>query len=77
VAAQKVKVVHNEVDPEPIEIIAQSIIDIDAAMKAINNTRLSRRAVVLLIKDQTNLSIGDINRVLTAIGELKKYYIKA
>lgn len=74
--SQKVKIIRNEIDPEPVEVIAQSIADVADAMKAIHRTRLSLRAVALLVKDQTNLGMGDIFKVLNSLQSLEKQYLK-
>lgn len=72
----KANVIRNEVDPEPVEIIAQHIADVADAMKAINSTRLSRRAICLLVRDQTGLGICDISKVLDSLSDLEKDYLK-
>jgi len=66
----------NEENPETVEVIAKSIIDIAEAMQRIENTPLNRRALVVLIKDQTGLPQRDINLVLNSITDLKKDFIK-
>lgn len=72
----KVIVKRNVENPEPVEIIAQSIIDIADAMKRIEVAALSRRAIVCLIKDQSGLPARDINCVLDCLRDLKADFIK-
>lgn len=75
--AQTVRIKSNEENPEPIEIIAQSIIDVSAAFEKIAQSRLSKRAVVLLIRDATrNISINDIEVILDVVPRLKDIYLK-
>jgi hypothetical protein len=73
---QTITVKVNEENPEPLEVIAQSIVDISDAFKKINESRLSRKAVVLLLQDLTRLSQRDINLVLDAAPKLKQFYVK-
>lgn len=74
--AIKTKVKLDEENPEPMEIVAKAIIDISSAIKKMDAGRLKRRAVVLLIQDQTKLPINHIERVLNAIGDLEKDYVR-
>jgi len=67
------------IQPEPpiaAEIIATAIVDIAQAMKAINNTRLTRKAIVALIQDQSKLSKNTINIVLNNLNDLEKDWLK-
>lgn len=74
---QTVTIKSNEENPEPIEIIAQSIINVATAFEKISQSRLSKRAVVLLIKDATrNISINDIEVILDVVPRLKDIYLK-
>jgi len=66
----------NEENPEPTEIIAQAIIDIAAGMKKINEGRLGRHALIVLIKDRSGVSQTNIKLVLDAITDLKRAYIR-
>lgn len=66
----------SEENPEPTEIIAKSIIEIAEAVGKLENSRLKSRAIYLLIRDQTGLPLGEIERVLNAAADLKRDYIK-
>lgn len=75
----EVKIKQNEQNPEPIELIAQAIIDISMAFKKIENSPLKKRALTLLIQDACpgkNISMSAIETILNTIPELEKYYIK-
>lgn len=52
------------------------IIAIDEAVKRLLNGPVKRRAIVLLIKDQCGISMMEIDKVLLALGELRKAYLK-
>lgn len=73
---QTITVKSNEENPESIELIAESIIKVAEGFNIINNSRLERRAVLLLLRDITGLNMGDIAKVLDAAPKLKHYYIK-
>lgn len=73
---QKVNVIRNSENPEPLEIIAQSIIEISNGFKKLASSKIKPRVLYLLIKDLTGLPIGTIEKVLNAIPELEKQFIK-
>lgn len=73
---QTITVKTNEENPEPLEIIAESIIEISQAVKKINQSRVDRKVVLLLIKHQTGISFSQIEKVLDAAANLEKHYIK-
>lgn len=74
---QTITVKSNEENPEPLELIAQSIIQVSEAFAKINSSRLKQRVVVLLIRDMNaSLKISDIEAVLNAVPKLKDHYIK-
>lgn len=67
-------------DPEEdLEILAESIVQVAGAFKKFKDSRLSRRAIILLIQDRigsTYINKGQIGCVLDAAAELKSAYIK-
>lgn len=73
---QTITVKTNEQNPEPLEVLAQSIIEVSEAAQRFNNSRLKSRAILVLIKDITGLSMRDIETVLNAAAKLKDVYIK-
>ena len=52
------------------------IIAIDEAIKRLVSGPVKRRAIVLLLNDLTDLPMSDIDKVLLALGELRKTYLK-
>lgn len=72
-----VAVITNPVHPEPVEIIAQSIIEIAAAMRRIDSSRLTRKAIVALLHDTSKISKRDIDCILDHLAYLEKAWIKA
>lgn len=61
----------------PAEIIATSITEIASAMKALSSTRLSRRAIVTLIHDQSKVPKRTIEVVLNNLEGLEKDWLKS
>lgn len=61
---------------EPLEVIAEAVIKVAEGIGTINNSRLTRRAVLLLLQDATGLNKGDIAKVLDAAPMLTSYYVK-
>lgn len=66
----------NEKDPEPVELIAKSIIEIADGFAKINASKLNRRALLILLKDSTGLGMSEIGKVLDAVPKLKDMYLK-
>lgn len=65
-----------DVPEVPAEIIAQSIETIAAGMRKLNTTRLTRRALVLLIAEHSHVNRGDVIKVLDALDALEKTWLK-
>jgi hypothetical protein len=72
----RVTVQRDEINPEPITIIARDIMSISDAMRKIDKLALSRIALVALIHDQTKISKRTINVVLDSIRDLEKTWLK-
>jgi hypothetical protein len=64
------------VDPEPVEVIVQSIKDIAAGMRAVNSTRLTQSAIVVLIHDRSKVSKSNIRVVLNNLADLERVWLK-
>lgn len=60
----------------PVAIIATAIVEIAAAMKVLNETRLSRRAIVTLIHEQSTLPRRHIEIVLNNLDSLEETWLK-
>lgn len=66
----------NESNPVDADILAESIIKISDSFEAISNSKLTERAIVLLINDLSGVGKGDIKLVLHNAKLLKKYFTK-
>lgn len=73
---KKLTVTQKPEDPIPAEVIAQSIVDIAKGMKALNATRLSRRAIVTLIHEHSKIARRDIEIVLNNMDSLEETWLK-
>lgn len=80
-----ITVTTDEKDPVPAEIMAEAIVSISDSMKSLDASRLSRRALLLLIHDNCKTVPGyppkkpgmkEIEVVLNSISSLKKAYVK-
>lgn len=63
-------------EPMPVEIIERSIVEIAEAMKRIENTRLSRKALVILIHYNSKVPQRDIELVLQNLEYMDRIWLK-
>lgn len=64
----------------PIEVLAKSIVEVSEAARKLLNSRLSKRAVIVLIKDSMmgpGLPLKEIELVLDCASKLDKRYLKS
>lgn len=76
---QIITIKSNEENPEPVELIANSIIEISESFEKINNSILKKRAIILLLQDAigpTKIGKREIELVLEYAPRLKNYYLK-
>ena len=73
---KKAKIVQEEGQEIPAEIIAQSIVKIAKSMEAIGKTRLTRKALVALIYDQSKISKRTIELVLNNLEAMEQVWLK-
>lgn len=73
---QKVQIVDRETGTEPLALFVQDIEALSASFKRLEGTRLSRKLLVALIKDDTGVTKEMINKVLDSLTELEKTYLK-
>lgn len=74
-----IRIVKNEENPEPMELLAQSIIQVSDAFKKIQSFKLSQRAIVVLLQDgigATKISKKQIALVLDNLPRLRAWYLK-
>ena len=72
-----VKVIQKEnAEPIAVEVIAQSIKKISDTMEQINKSKLSNRAIRVLLRDASGESMKSIENILGGLSNLRKYYLK-
>lgn len=59
-----------------IAAIAEGVVKMSKAMKAIEEGPLKRETIVVLIHHDTKLSMKAINKVLTSLSQLEELYVK-
>jgi hypothetical protein len=72
----KTQIKNNPENPIPTEIIAESIVKIADGFEAMNKSKLTEKAVIILLQHSTGLPMGTIKQVLNAAQDLKRDYIK-
>ena len=78
--ARPMRIKKNPEKPVPVDVMEQAIVEIAARFKKLNASRLSRRAIVLLVQDAAGaglVSRSAVEAVLDAAQNLDKYYLKS
>jgi hypothetical protein len=72
----KVKVVVQQDEDNPVEvpILAQSIVDISRAFKALQKSGLNRKAIVVLVAHASGEYHSTTNKILDALEQLEASY---
>lgn len=74
-----IKIKKNEENPESVELLAQSIIQVSEGFKKVMESPLTERALIVLLQDGIgvqNITKSQIKLVLQALPRLKAWYIK-
>lgn len=74
-----IKIKKNEGNPESVELLAASIVQVAEGFEKLLNSPLRDRAIIVLLQDgigATKISKGQIQLVLEALPRLKAWYIK-
>lgn len=75
----KVTVLKDEDNIIEIQVMEQAIVEVATAARKLLNTKLTKRAIVVLIKDSmtgTGMPMKDIELVLDCASTLDKRYLK-
>lgn len=73
---QKLKVVQNPEKPIAVEVLASGIMAIAEGMRKINESRLSRKAIIALIHDNSKVQKGVIELVLNNLESMDTIWLK-
>lgn len=71
-----IKIKKNEAKPESTEILAEAIVRIGEAASKLSASGLNRKAIVVLIHDETKISKRDIIIVLDSLTRLEGWYCR-
>lgn len=74
-----IKVKKNESEPESIELLARSVIQVAEGFEKLKKSPLTQRAIIVLLQDgigQGKISKQQIRLVLDSLPRLKAWYIK-
>jgi hypothetical protein len=78
-AAKKVSIVKDKTDEIPVEIMERAIVNISEGMQRLTGSRLTKRAIVLLVQDSVGsaaVTKKQVEWVLDAAASLGKTYLK-
>ena len=62
--------------PDVAQIIEESIVQMADAMRRMNSTRLTRKAIVVLIMHETKLNMGTVQTVLDSLDRIEQTWLK-
>ncbi len=74
-----IKIKKNEEQPESVELLAQSIIQVAEGFEKVINSKLTERALIVLLHDAigtAKITKAQIKLTLQALPRLKAWYIK-
>jgi hypothetical protein len=77
--SKRIKIKKDENEPESIELLAKSVIQVAEGFEKLKNTSLTQRAIVVLLQDGigvSSISKKQIKLVLDALPQLKRWYVK-
>ena len=75
----QIKITKDQQNPEPVELLAKSIVQVAEASEKLLNAGLTRRAIVVLLQDgigSTKITKNQIRLVLENLPRLKAWYVK-
>lgn len=74
-----IKVIKNSDNPETIELLAESIIQVSEGFKKVLNSNLEQRAIIVLLQDYigtSKITKHQIRLVLDNLPRLRSWYVK-
>jgi hypothetical protein len=76
-AKTKVRTVVKEgEEPQPIEVLESSIVEIAKAMKKLGSSRLKQETLVTLLHDHTKVSKREVRDILNSLEALEVLFLK-
>lgn len=74
-----ITVIKDAANPEPLELLARSVVEVAEGFEQLNRSSLNRRAIVVLLQDGIGagkISRSQINLVLDNLPRLKAWYVR-
>lgn len=65
-----------QVNADSLEAIADHVAALSEIGKMIKNSRMKMHTICLLVKNMTGIKLEDVERVLNALPELEKRFLK-
>lgn len=72
--APKINVVQPEGEEIHVDVLAEAIVKISAEMARINDSRLNRKALLVLLSHSTGLTQRDVANVVDSLASLETMY---
>lgn len=72
----RVNVVQDTEKPIEKNILALAIKDIATALKRLQQSGVTQEAIIVLVKDRTGLTKGDIKTVFAALSQLEQDFVR-
>jgi hypothetical protein len=75
----QIKIIKDENNPEPVELLAKSIIEVAEGFEKLKKSKLTQRAIIVLLQDgigPSKINKQQIALVLDNLPRLKAWYIK-
>ena len=72
----RIRVKKNADNPETTEVLAEAVVRIGKAAKALHDSGLNEDAIVVLLHDKTKLSKSAIRTVLDGLRQLEGWYCR-
>lgn len=73
---KSVTIVKDKENPIGVEVLEQAIVNLSDGMKAIQNSRLTTKALVVLLHHATKVPQYQVESVLDALESIEKIYLK-
>lgn len=79
-AKANIRVVKDGINPEPVELLAKSIVQVADGFQRLLDSSLNQRALIVLLHDgigQGHITKAQIKLVLDNLPRLKAWYVKS
>lgn len=76
---ENIKITKSEENPETVELLAKSVVQVAEASKKLLNSGLTKRAIIVLLQDgigTSKINKTQIELVLDNLPRLKAWYVK-